>query len=130
MAFTYRRIKGQLPHAYERQLESLRPKQDISFMRISLSKSGVLTIGAGYVWDFAYGAFDTKTIIEGSLVHDALCELIHNDLLSYHQWKNAAEEMRAVCVEAGMWKLRAAYVARAIKIAGPSVTVARTYVTV
>ena len=130
MSLTYRRIKGQLAHDYERLLMQIRPTKKLEFGRISLSVNGMLTIKADYLWDFASGAFDTKAIIEGSLVHDALCELIHNDLLSYHEWDNAAEEMKIVCLENGMWRIRAAWVERALKIAGPEITQSRKYITI
>jgi len=139
MAFTYRRIKGQLPNDYERRLVKIRPHKDLYFGRIWLNPNGILRAKADYLWDFASGAIDDKSIIEASLVHDMLCELIHNDLLSYHQWDNAADEMKAVMVEYAdnnsKWlrharKVRAAYVARAIKIAGPTVTQDRCYITI
>jgi hypothetical protein len=137
MTITYRRVKALLSESedhqntgigYQRQT-SIKPKQTISYDFITLDAYGMLTIMQGYAWDFASGAFDNKTIRRGSLAHDALCELIHNDLLSYHFWGPAAEEMKAICLEDGMNRVRAWYICRAIKLAGPDITAARRYIT-
>ena len=138
MQITYRKVKALLSKPYSRTI-SIKPETELNFRRVTLTTSGDLQIEKGYVWDFASGAFDDDSIKEASLVHDALCELIHNDLLSYHMWGPVADIMRRLMDEYAeshsAWlrrprMLRAAYVARAIKFAGPEVTRARKYLTV
>jgi hypothetical protein len=125
VSIAYRKVKGLLEEKdYVRQT-SIRPKRDLWFKRISLRDNGLLTIKKGYAWDFASGAIDTNNIIESSLLHDAFCELIHNDLMSYHQWDAVAEEMRDLSRENGMSRLRSWWQCRVIKLAGPDVTVSR-----
>ena len=85
MNVTYRQDKTLLRKDYERELP-LYPDADLKFHRITLTTDGVLKILHGYAWDHASGAIDTKTIIEAALVHDALCELIHNHLLPDSAW--------------------------------------------
>jgi hypothetical protein len=49
---------------------------------LSLSKQGVLTIKKGYAWDGASGpALDTKNIMKASLVHDAVYQLMREEVL-------------------------------------------------
>ena len=129
-------------YVYRRQMLFIRPKEHLEFGRISLDINGWLEIKSGYVYDFASGALDDDSIKEASLVHDALCELIHNDVLSYHQWDEAADDMQAVMreyaeIHGGWWgfrqharRIRAAYITQAIKLAGPRVTVDRIYRTI
>jgi hypothetical protein len=124
----YRRVKALLLADYQRQT-AICPGEVLNYNGITLGADGLLTIVSGYAWDFASGAIDNKTIREGSLVHDALCELIHNNLLSYHEWGAAADEMKTICRENGMTRIRAWYICRAIKLAGPGVTVSRLVIT-
>ena len=129
MSITFRTVKALLKTDYHRVV-GIRPAEELTFHRITLRPNGSLTILHGYCWDHASGAFDTDSIIEGALVHDALCELIHNGLLADREWDEAAEIMREINLENDMWRIRANWICRAIKIAGPNVTEARKYITI
>ena len=49
---------------------------------IGLSPEGILTIKRGYAWDGPSGpTIDTKCVMRGSLIHDALYQLIREGLL-------------------------------------------------
>jgi hypothetical protein len=62
----------------------------------TLEPDGTLLIRAGYPWDGATGAFDTRDIIEASLVHDVFCEMINDDLLPSWIQALADEEFRMI----------------------------------
>ena len=133
----YRKVKGVLSAPdgevadYTIHLPTLpTPAADLVYKRIRFSVNNVLTIYEGYPWDFASWAFDTRSIIEGSLVHDPLCELMKNGLLSEDCWDECAEIMYNINInhEPRMFKWRARYVRRAIKIAGPGVMTKRKYI--
>ena len=51
---------------------------------IQLTAKGKLTIKRGYAWDGPSGpTIDTKTFMRGSLVHDALYQLMRLKVLDY-----------------------------------------------
>ena len=78
---------------------------------ISLSATGLLTIRAGYAWDGASSpASDTKTFMRGSLEHDALYQLMRLSLLPQSYREAANKRLRQVCLEDGMWPVRAWWV--------------------
>ncbi|MCJ7777645.1 MAG: DUF1353 domain-containing protein [Sedimentisphaerales bacterium] len=84
---------------------------------ISLWDNGQLFIKLRYAWDGASGpAFDTKTIMRGSLVHDALYQLMRDGLLDRKKYRPYADKLlREICLEDGMWKLRANWVYWAVQ---------------
>lgn len=129
MNVTYRRVKALLRKDYRRTL-LIDPPRDLKFHRITLTTAGLLIIEKGYAWDHASGALDTDNIIEGALVHDALCELMHNSFLPKRYWGQAADIMYDINVGNGMFKWRAAWIRKAIKVAGPTVTKSRAWVVV
>ena len=86
---------------------------------------GVLTIVNGYAWDGPSGpTFDTKSFMRGSLIHDALYQLLRetglggdedwNDVRRYH----ADLILYNVCIEDGMWGWRARWVHRGVRLGG------------
>lgn len=85
---------------------------------VILEPSGRLTIKKGYAWDGASGAFDTKTIMRGSLVHDALYQLMREEKLPLYWIDQVNELLHTICIEDGMNWLRAWYVLRAVKMFG------------
>jgi hypothetical protein len=99
--------KYQLVDDYSVQTR-IRPETDIITEFITLSCDGVLWIRHGYAWDGASGpTVDTDNSIRASLVHDALYQLMRLGCLGQH-WRQAAdEELREICIEDGMCKLRA-----------------------
>ena len=96
--------------------------QEFSAKYYSLTRGGVLRIKAGYAWDGPSGpTIDTKSFMRGSLVHDVLYQAIRFGLLPREYRQKADEILRDLCIEDGMWKLRAAWVYWAVRrFAGPA----------
>lgn len=91
---------------------------------IELTSSGVLSVMEGYAWDGPSGPLgrlnDTLTFMRGSLVHDALYQLMREGLLSEANRVEADMLLRHHCIEDGMSRFRAAYVYRAVRWFGAS----------
>jgi len=102
--------KYQLAADYSTAVESS-PEEKIESNYIELTKEGLLTIKSGYAWDGPSGpTFDTKTFMRGSLVHDALYQLMRNGHLSADCRLAADQELYRICREDGMNRFRAKYV--------------------
>ena len=68
----------------------------------------VLFIKNGYAWDGASGpCFNTKNSLTGSLVHDALYQLMRKELLSRSFRKTVDWQFYKILCKEGMNKLRA-----------------------
>lgn len=79
-------------------------------------RDGTLTIRNGYAWDGPSGpTIDTLNFMRGSLVHDALYQLIRLDFLSPAARVNADQLLYDLCIEDGMSKLRAWWVWIAVR---------------
>jgi hypothetical protein len=106
-----KRYKYQLMRDYKCQT-TIRLNHDVKIQGfISLSTNGLLTISKGYAWDGPSGpTIDTKSFMRGSLVHDALYQLIRMKLLSVSLKDLADRLLRHICREAGMCWFRAWYV--------------------
>lgn len=89
---------------------------------IRLTPAGILIIKKGYAWDGPSGpAIDTKNFMRGSLVHDALYQLMREGLLDAKQHRDTADRLlQKMCIEDGMWRLRAWWVYQAVKRFGSS----------
>ena len=89
---------------------------------ISLSIRGVLTIRKGYANDGPSGpTFDSPEFMAGALAHDALYQLMRLGYLPESYRKQADQLLRRMCIQNGMWKVRAAWVYAGVRIgAGPS----------
>ena len=87
---------------------------------VHLSNTGRLTILAGYAWDGASGpAIDTPSFMRGSLVHDALYQLIRLGILTKDEHRKRADEvLRETVLEDGMWAARAWWVYHAVRTFG------------
>ena len=85
---------------------------------IVLEKDGTLTVRKGYAWDGATGAFETPTIMRGSLEHDALYGLIRTERLPARCRPQADDLFKQTCLEDGMMKARAWWVHRGVRIGG------------
>jgi len=78
---------------------------------IELSPDGLLTMKKGYAWDGPSGpTIDTKSFMRGSLVHDALYQLMRNGYLPASCRADADQELHRLCREDGMNRFRAWYV--------------------
>ena len=81
---------------------------DIKTEFAELSKAGVFVIRAGYAWDGPSGpTIDTKNSMRGSLVHDALYQLMRQGHLGDNCREIADDFLYDVLVADGMNKLRA-----------------------
>lgn len=90
----------------------IQPTKNIDTDYIALTKKGELTIKKGYAWDGPSGpTVDTQNFMRGSLVHDALYQLMRNDLLNKRSHRKEADKLlRAMCQEDGMTAIRAWWV--------------------
>lgn len=110
----------QLVKTYKVQT-SVCPPDSIKTDYIGLTQSGLLTIKKGYAWDGPSGpAIDTPNFMRGSLVHDALYQLLRLGLLTPDYRKLADEELRRICKEDGMSAVRAWWVYTAVRVGGAS----------
>jgi hypothetical protein len=87
---------------------------------ITLTMEGKLTIRECYAWDGPSGpTLDTLTFMRGSLIHDALYQLMREGFLDHVRDRKAADEiLRAICIEDGMFKMRAWIVYRGVRMGG------------
>lgn len=91
--------------------------KDLVYLKIDAD--GELIIKAGYSWDGPSGpAIDTKNFMQGSLVHDALYQLLRERILDASYRKRADEILRIICKEDGMSKIRACWVYLGVRIGG------------
>ena len=89
----------------------IQPEKKIESDFIEISTERMLTIKAGYAWDGPSGpTIDTKSFMRGSLVHDALYQLMRNQFLPEGCRKDADQELHRLCCEDGMNRFRAWYV--------------------
>jgi len=86
---------------------------------VGLAADGTLTIAAGYAWDGASGPIaQGPEIVRGSLVHDALYQLMRECGLST-TWREAADDLlRVMFVEDGMHPLMAGIAHGAVRAFG------------
>lgn len=112
-----RRYKYTLSDDYVHETD-LRPDADVVIDSIiSLSPSGTLTIRKGYAWDGPSGpTIDTPSFMRGSLVHDALYQLMREQRIPNTNRKYADELLRCPCLEDGMWRLFAWCVYYAVRL--------------
>ena len=116
----YRKLakyKYQLMDEYIIQID-IKPIQNIEFKFLSLSSEGVLTIRKSYAWDGPSGpTIDTRNFMRGSLVHDALYQLMRLSALDYKVHRKRADEiLKEICLEDGMSSFRAWYVYQAVHL--------------
>jgi hypothetical protein len=107
--------KYQLKQNYELQI-GIRPAAVIQTQFINLSVGGLLQIKKGYAWDGPSGpTLDTLDFMRGSLVHDALYQLMREELLDRLVHRDSADRLlQRLCIEDGMSKLRAAIVYQSV----------------
>lgn len=108
--------KYQLCEQYKVSI-SILPLSDIVTEYINLYRDGTLIIKNGYAWDGPSGpTVDTRSFMRGSLVHDALYQLMREGFLDHKTYRDRADlELKKICLEDGMGWLRAEYVYRAVK---------------
>jgi uncharacterized protein DUF1353 len=111
--------KYQLAADYRTEIE-IRVAQPIVTEYILLDRDGWLMIRKGYAWDGPSGpTIDTKNFMRGSLVHDALYQLMRLDLLDHDTYRDDADRiLRRICLEDGMSPLRAHWVYVGVRFGG------------
>ena len=72
---------------------SIKPPADITTPYITLNAQGMLTLKDGYAWDGPSGpTIDTLTFMRGSLIHDALYQLMREGKLDHDRlWVDGSE---------------------------------------
>ena len=86
---------------------------------LEISASGRLVIKPGYAWDGPSSpAIDSKNFMQGSLIHDALYQLMREEVLPQSARQRADEILREVCLQDGMSSFRAWYVYQGVRIGG------------
>ena len=85
------------------------PEKDIRTKYIDFTRDCVLHVKRGYAWDGASGpVIDTKANMRGSLVHDALYQLIRHTFLSIKGHRDPADKLfRDMVIADGVSKWRA-----------------------
>uniref|UniRef100_A0A6M3LNT4 DUF1353 domain-containing protein n=1 Tax=viral metagenome TaxID=1070528 RepID=A0A6M3LNT4_9ZZZZ len=113
--------KYQLYADYQTPLVYVKTDYNIHTDFIVFNKPNMLTVRKGYAWDGASGpAIDTGTILRGALIHDACYQLLRESHLPKGQREMADKELRRICLEDGMWRIRAWWVYHAVRLgAGP-----------
>ncbi len=98
----------------------VRPPQAIQTEYISLAQDGTISIKVGYAWDGPSGpTIDTLNFMRGSLVHDALYQLIREGHLDGATYREPADRLlQRTCMEDGMSKLRAWWVYQGVRLGG------------
>jgi len=82
----------------------------------ALDKNGLLTVRKGYTFDGPSGpTIDTSDFMRGALIHDALYQLMREEVLPQSARKRADEILHEICVADGMSKFRAWYVYSAVR---------------
>lgn len=101
-------------------LVSIFPKSEIVTRFIELEPCGRLLIRVGYAWDGPSGpTFDTLNFMRGSLVHDALYQLMREGHLDHDTHREAADrELQRICREDGMSAIRAWLVYHGVRLGG------------
>ena len=96
----------------------IKPVTAIHTDYIDLNTDGILTIFKGYAWDGPSGpTIDTLTFMRGSLVHDALYQLMREKHLDHNVYRDASDRiLQNICKEDGMWFLRAAWVYQGVRL--------------
>ena len=99
---------------------SIKPPMPILTQYIDLYTNGRLVIKEGYAWDGPSGpTIDTQTFMRGSLVHDALYQLMREDYLSPITYRKEADKiLKKLCLEDGMWSIRAWWVYWGVRFFG------------
>lgn len=125
----YRRLNGYrylLAETFTIRVEVF-PRRIIEHPFLSLSLGGLLTIQRGYAWDGASGpALNTPSFVRGSLVHDALYQLLREELLDGPGVRATADAiLRDLCRLDGMHPLRAWWVWLAVRVCARGATLPR-----
>ncbi len=110
-------LLGALP-AYEKAIHvdyiALMPVTGHQFVGGNFSR---LIIDKGYAWDGPSGlTIDTPNFMQGSLIHDALYQLMRLGFLDPKIWRQPADALlRRICLEDDMSEFRAWYTYHSVR---------------
>ncbi len=105
-----RKYKYNLRVAHE-YAANIKVRKAADLGKLKITKDGYLTLRNGYAWDGPSGpTLDTKNFMRGSLVHDALYQLMRSTIIDQDQRKRADKILKEICIDAGMSKIRAWWV--------------------
>jgi len=111
-----KKYKYQLLQDYD-IIVDIKPLIDIKTEFIILNTAGRLIIKKWYAWDGASGpTIDTKSFMRGSLVHDALYQLMREAKIGTKHRDYADRLLQRLCIEDGMYRWRAWYVYHSVKM--------------
>ena len=116
--FSMKLINVPFPIDYPTNNGKAKPVVCGSYLKIK--PGDILRIFKGYVWEPSGPTVGTKNFMVPSLAHDALYQLIRNGkLLPKELWREYADDLlKRMCLERGMWGIRAWYVHRAVRAFG------------
>jgi len=105
----------------------IKPNHPVDLKYVALSEDGKITIRNGYAWDGPSGpTIDTLNFMRGSLVHDALYQLMREGELDAGAWKEQADRLlQEMCKDDGMSSLRAWGVYQGVRVFGRPATSSR-----
>ncbi len=115
--YKYQLVKKDYPYDVV-EIDDLEEDIDTNF--ITLTTAGRLTIRIHYAWDGPSGlTVDTRSFMRGSLVHDALYQLMRTGKLDYKKYRNCADKLlRKICLDDKMHPFRAWYVYHIVDMFG------------
>ena len=98
----------------------IQPDDDIFTDYIDLYRDGKINIKKGYAWDGPSGpTFDTLNFMRGSLVHDALYQLMREEKIEKNNYRESVDRLlQHMCKEDGMSSIHAWWVYLGIHIFG------------
>jgi len=93
------------------------PIRPIDHEYLAIDAVGYLRVRQGYCWDGPSGpTVDTKTFMRGSLIHDALYQLMREGVVAAVYRKRSDIILRDICLEDGMSKIRAGWVYHGVRV--------------
>ena len=111
--------KYQLEEDYVTSID-INPAAPIKTEYLELTTDGTLTVRKGYAWDGPSGpTIDTLNFMRGSLVHDALYQMMRESHLDKDKYRESADRLlQIMCKEDGMSALRAWWVYQGVRFGG------------
>jgi hypothetical protein len=111
--------KYQLVKEYSTDIP-IKPDNDIETDYIVLTSEGKIIIRKGYAWDGPSGpTVDTLNFMRGSLIHDALYQLMREEKLDNNIYREPADRLlQQMCKEDGMSSIRAWWVYKGLRLGG------------
>ncbi|MFQ6677893.1 MAG: DUF1353 domain-containing protein [Fidelibacterota bacterium] len=111
--------KYQLVENYSTEIP-IKPDDDIESDFIILSNKGQITIKKGYAWDGPSGpTIDTSNFMRGSLIHDAIYQLMREGGLDNKKHREPADKLlQQICKDDGMAPMRAWWVYIGLRFGG------------